>query len=149
MILFRPLLLLLAIFPASGLYAQKEHKAIKETINRFFEGMESGDTALLKSACTPAPIFQTYRKDRDGNWAVVTEDFQDFLAFVAKPTQDKYDEQIKFGAIHAEASLASVWTPYTFFINGKISHAGTNSFQLVKTPEGWKIQYIIDTRRRP
>ena len=55
---------------------------------------------------------------------------------------------IEFEAIHIEKSLASVWTPYKFYLNGKVSHTGTNSFQLVKTAEGWKIQYIIDTRRR-
>jgi hypothetical protein len=37
---------------------------------------------------------------------------------------------------------------YTFYLNGDESHTGTNSFQLVRTSEGWKIQYIIDTRRK-
>jgi hypothetical protein len=70
------------------------------------------------------------------------------LTMIATPTSDKYDERIKFEAIHAEKSLASVWTPYSFYINGKRSHCGTNSFQLVKMADGWKIQYIIDTRRK-
>ena len=77
-----------------------------------------------------------------------TEDFWEFVQFVGTPTKDKFREAIEFEAIQAEQSLASVWTPYKFYLNGKLSHCGTNSFQLVKTSEGWKIQYIIDTRRR-
>ena len=127
---------------------ENPEKEIKNTINRFFEGMEKGDTTLLKSTCTATMVLQTYMTDKEGNMQVYTEDFADFVTMVATPNTDQYDERIKFEAIHAEKSLASVWTPYSFYINGKRSHCGTNSFQLVKTAAGWKIQYIIDTRRK-
>ncbi|MDX1911807.1 MAG: nuclear transport factor 2 family protein [Saprospiraceae bacterium] len=135
------------------LFAQKQkpenpEKDIKKVINRFFDGLEKGDTALLKSACMPDMVLQTYMADKEGKMQVYTEPFNDLIAMVATPTTDQYDERIQFEAIHAEKSLASVWTPYSFYINGKRSHCGTNSFQLVKTGEGWKIQYIIDTRRK-
>lgn len=123
-------------------------KDIKKTINRFFEGMEKGDTTLLKSTCMPDMVLQTYMADKEGKMQVYTEDFAEFVTMVGNPGPDQYDERIKFEAIHAEQSLASAWTPYSFYINGKRSHCGTNSFQLVKTGEGWKIQYIIDTRRK-
>ena len=142
--------------PVGTLFAQKTkadkpekaERAIKAVINRFFEGMEKGDTTLLKSTCTDAPILQTYMADKAGNFKMHTEDFREFVTFLGTPTQNKYQERIEFGHIEAEQSLASVWTPYKFYLNGKISHCGTNSFQLVKTADGWKIQYIIDTRRK-
>lgn len=123
-------------------------KDIKSTIKRFFDGMEKGDTALLKSACMPAMILQTYMADKEGAMQLYTEDFSEFVTMIGAPHTDHYEERIRFEAIHAEKSLASVWTPYSFFINGKRSHCGTDSFQLVKTNEGWKIQYILDTRRK-
>ncbi len=149
-------LLLLALLPTSTLSAQKSkaekpekaERAIKTVINRFFEGMEKGDTALLKSTCTKTMILQSYMADKSGELKVHTDDFQEFVAFLGTPTKNKYEERIEFGHIEAEQSLASVWTPYKFYLNGKISHCGTNSFQLVKTADGWKIQYIIDTRRK-
>ena len=140
-----------AFFAVTLLHAQKEEKpekAIKTVINNFFAGMEKGDTTLLKSSCTAEPVFQTFTANQEGKMQVYTEDFDEFVRFVGTPTKDKYREEIQFEAIHAEKSLASVWTPYTFYLNGKVSHCGTNSFQLIKTDEGWKIQYIIDTRRR-
>jgi hypothetical protein len=41
-----------------------------------------------------------------------------------------------------------VWTPYRFIFNGKFSHCGVNSFTLVKLNGEWKINYVIDTRRK-
>lgn len=148
MILFRIALFLCAISAFSGLSAQKPGKDIKAVINRFFEGLAKGDTVLLKSACTDSMLLQTVRTGPDGRVRVETEDFQDFVRFVGAPRTDTYLEKIKFGAIHVEKTLASVWTPYVFYLNGKIRHCGTNSFQLVNTETGWKIQYIIDTRRK-
>ncbi len=151
MLNIRHALLLLALLAAQHVFSQKEEKpeeAVKAVINNFFTGLEKGDTVLLKSTCSAAPILQTFVADKEGKMQVHTEDFDEFVRFIGTPTKDKYKEEIEFEAIHAEQSLASVWTPYKFYLNGKLSHCGTNSFQLVKTAEGWKIQYIIDTRRR-
>ncbi|MEY3239036.1 MAG: hypothetical protein RIR11_474 [Bacteroidota bacterium] len=128
--------------------AQKDEKAIKAVINRFFEAMEKGDTTALLSTCMPDPVFQTYMKEKNGELQMYTENFSDFVRFLGSPRKDTFKEEVKFEAIHSEMSLASAWTPYTFYLNGKVSHCGTNSFQLVKTAAGWKIQYIIDTRRK-
>lgn len=146
--LFRILFVFLLLAGSSGLLAQNQEKAIKAVINRFFEGMEKGDTALLRSTCTESPVLQTFMADQNGAFKIFTEDFNEFVSFIGTPHKDQYLEKIEFGALHAEKSLASVWTPYQFFLNGKLQHCGTNSFQLVKTEEGWKIQYIIDTRRK-
>lgn len=146
--LFRLAFVLFAVSVLTGAHAQKQDRAIKAVINQFFEGMEKGDTTLMLGACTETPVLQTVGQDKAGQLQVHTEDFREFVRFIGSNTHNQLDERIKFGAIHAEAVLASVWTPYTFYLNGKLSHCGTNSFQLVKTGSGWKIQYIIDTRRK-
>ncbi len=145
---FRFVLLLLTVIISQNASAQKEDKAIKTVINRFFEAMQKRDTATLRSTCMPMPVLQTYMKNREGKLDIISEDFAEFVAFVGSPSSDKFEEKIEFEAIHTEQSLASVWTPYKFYLNGKLSHTGTNSFQLVKTAQGWKIQYILDTRRK-
>ena len=53
-----------------------------------------------------------------------------------------------FETIKIDGALASVWTPYKFYSGATFSHCGANSFQLVKIDGAWKIQYIIDTRRK-
>ena len=44
--------------------------------------------------------------------------------------------------------MASVWAPYTFYLNGAISHCGINSIELLHDEDGWKVTQISDTRRR-
>ena len=44
--------------------------------------------------------------------------------------------------------IASVWTPYEFYFEGKFSHCGANSFQLIRVQGEWKITMITDTRRK-
>lgn len=151
---FRWTILLAACLCADSLSAQKNksndkaEEAVKAVINQFFEAMSKHDTTALRSACMPKPVFQSWIANKEGAFNLYTESFDDFVAFVGAATQDRYEERIKFDAVHTEQSLASVWTPYSFYLNDKLSHCGTNSFQLVKTEAGWKIQYILDTRRK-
>jgi hypothetical protein len=44
--------------------------------------------------------------------------------------------------------MAAIWTEYSFYLGDKFSHCGVNSFQLFKDETGWKIIYIVDTRRK-
>ena len=44
--------------------------------------------------------------------------------------------------------IASVWTPYDFWVDGKFSHCGIDIFDLVKTAEGWKISGLTYTVER-
>jgi hypothetical protein len=149
---YRYLLLLFVSLLMTPAMAQKksnkDDKAVKATINNFFKAMHTNDTVLMKSTCMADVQLQTWMANKSGQMELHTTKFEDMIAFVGTPDKNKYREEIEFEAVLSEKSLASVWTPYTFYINDKVSHCGTNSFQLVKTDAGWKIQYIIDTRRK-
>ncbi len=142
------LLLLFCFFSMPVFSQKKEEKAIKLTINNFFKGLNTGDTALIRSTCTATPVFQTFMADEKGELKIHSEDFEEFLNFLGTPSKMKLEEKIEFENISIEPQMASVWTPYTFWLNGKVNHVGTNSFQLVKEKGGWRIQYILDTRRK-
>lgn len=73
----------------------------------------------------------------------------DFVNRIATTPEDvNLDERILDYQIKVDGDLAAAWTPYEFYVNDQFSHCGVNSFQLVRTAEGWKISYIIDTRRK-
>ena len=38
--------------------------------------------------------------------------------------------------------LATVWTPYDFYLNGEFSHCGRNSFSLIRDDDGWRIASV-------
>jgi hypothetical protein len=52
------------------------------------------------------------------------------------------------GYLPGDDGIASVWTPYAFYFEGKFSHCGVNSFQLMNVQGKWKITMITDTRRK-
>jgi len=125
-----------------------EETGIKEPINNLFEGMRKSDAALIKSAFSETAVLQTIKKNKEGKLIVENENVADFLTAITKPHADVYDERIVFETIKIDGPLASVWTPYKFYVGTTFSHCGVDSYQLVKIDGKWKIQYLIDTRRK-
>lgn len=128
--------------------AQSAEDSIKTTINTLFTAMKNADAGLLRTAFSDSALLQTISRDKDGKTIVKTEQVSDFAGLVATLKKDSADERISFETIKIDGPLAIVWTPYNFYYNGRFSHCGVNSFQLVRFEGTWKIQYLIDTRRR-
>jgi hypothetical protein len=120
-------------------------KEVKQVIQNMFQAMLQADTNLLRTCFSDKVIFQTIVNRPEG--AIInTVSINDFIQSIGKQTPNALDERIEFGAIQIDPLMATVWTPYSFYFKGQFSHKGVNSFQLVKLKEGWKIQYLIDTR---
>lgn len=144
----KSVIVFLIAFSCNQLFSQEsEISLIKQTINNMFLAMKNSDTVLLKSCFTNSVILQIIAVKNE-KVEVKNEAIEKFLKSIAGLPKGHADEQISFETIKVDGNLASVWTPYQFFFNGKFSHCGVNSFQLVKTQKSWKIQYIIDTRRK-
>jgi hypothetical protein len=147
----KKVLLLVMIFTSISLFtkAQTAEDSVKQVINNMFTAMRTSDAALFSSCFTDSALLQTIAIDRKTSERTVrNEDLKAFAEHISKLQKDSADERIAFETIKIDADLASVWTPYQFFYNNKFSHCGVNSFQLVRIKNAWKIQYIIDTRRR-
>jgi len=128
--------------------AQTAEDSVKNVINRLFEAMKNSDAALLKSTFADSAILQTIARNKEGNIIIQNEQVAGFIDFVSKQPKGAADERITYDVIKIDGPLAIAWTPYKFYFNGNFSHCGVNSFQLVKINNDWKIQYLIDTRRR-
>jgi hypothetical protein len=132
------------VFP---LQAQEE-KLVEEVISTLFVGMKTKNPDLVRPAFHPEAIMQTVVSGESGA-SLGSNSVQDFINRIATtPDNTVLDEKILEYQIKIDGQMASAWTPYEFYVNDTFSHCGVNSFQLIKTPEGWKITYIIDTRRK-
>jgi ketosteroid isomerase-like protein len=129
-------------------HAQTAEDSVKAVINIMFAAMKNADPELLSSCFSDSIVFQTITLNKEGKTVVRNESPSEFAATVGRQTKDALDERIEFETVKIDGPLAIAWTPYTFYYNGKFSHCGVNSFQLVRFNTGWKIQYIIDTRRK-
>jgi Putative lumazine-binding len=142
------ILLLIAGCYAGSTCAQTAEDSIKTIINNMFTGMKESDTGLVRSAFHENAILQTFGRSKEGKTILTSETASDFVKIVSTIPKGAADEQITFGSIKIDGPMASVWTPYKFYFNGKFSHCGVNSFHLVRLNNIWKIQYLIDTRRK-
>ena len=122
--------------------------AVKQSVNTMFDAMRKGDSTLLKSVFSKDMVLQSVSTGKDGKSVLNTESAQDFAKAIGTPHTGVYDERIVFGDIKIDGDLASVWAPYQFYLGDKFSHCGVDVFQLMKTAYGWKIIYIVDTRRK-
>jgi Putative lumazine-binding len=142
-------LLLTATLFVQALAAQTNTEdSVKAAVNKLFSGMKNADPAMVETAFADSAVLQTIARTKSGSLEVKNESIKNFAASIATLKAGAADEQIVFETIKIDGPLASVWTPYKFYFDGKFSHCGVNSFQLVRLNGVWKIQYIIDTRRR-
>ena len=128
--------------------AQSVTDSIKTTVNQMFLAMKNSDGKLLQSCFSDSAILQTIIKNKAGVVSVKNEAVSEFVNQVNSIAKGDADERIQFDLIKIDGDLAIVWTPYQFYYKGKFSHCGVNSFHLVRFTSGWKIQYLIDTRRK-
>ena len=142
------LLATLLIAFAAPAFCQNDNDGIKKTISTMFDAMRKGDSTLLRSAFADGLVFQGINTKKDGSTVLENEKPDGFLRAVGTPHKEVWDERITWGDIKVDGPLASVWTPYKFYLGGKFSHCGINFFQLMKAKDGWKIIYIVDTRRK-
>ena len=131
-----------------ALYAQTTEDSVKTVINQLFAGMKNSDAVMIRSAFADSAILQSISRNREGKMVIENDNIDDFAKSINQIAKGAADEQIVFESIKIDGPLAMVWAPYKFYFNGKFSHCGVDSFQLVFVNGQWKIQYLIDTRRK-
>ena len=119
-------------------------KEIIKPIENLFNAMKSADSLGVKNAFSDSAIMQTFGKNQE----IRTDKVEDFAKQVGASKAGDLDERFTISKILVDGNMASVWVPYQFYYKGNFSHCGVNSFQLAKINNEWKIQYIIDTRRK-
>ena len=127
---------------------QTAEDSVKTVINNMFTGMKMADVQMLKSCFADSMVLQTISRNKEGMLVVRNEAPAGFIDFVSKEVPGNADERITFDVVKVDGPLAIAWTPYNFYYKGQFSHCGVNSFQLVRFNGEWKIQYLIDTRKK-
>ncbi|MBP7557118.1 MAG: nuclear transport factor 2 family protein [Chitinophagaceae bacterium] len=140
--------ILTALFIVQQGMTQTAEDSVKAVVNSLFKGMLESDASLIQGAFADSAILQTFSRTKEGKTIIINEQVSEFASSISKLKKGAADERISFETIRIDGPLAIVWTPYNFYYNGQFSHCGVNSFQLVRIDGKWKIQYLIDTRRK-
>jgi hypothetical protein len=118
-----------------------EKKAILSVVQDFFDVIETRDLNLAKKIMIPGGSTFSIRKRGDKK-DLRRQTYDQFMASIAKESK-KYKEVMHNPRVLIHKDIAMVWTQYTFYINGKKSHTGVDSFSLIKVNQKWRIAGAI------
>ncbi|MFN3639556.1 MAG: nuclear transport factor 2 family protein [Flavobacterium sp.] len=136
---------LFVLFLNSSLLLSQEVE-IKESITSFFEVFHKKDVLNLKELCDENIKLTSILQNSDGT-EIKHESAEQFYNGVQSiPDTILFEEKTFDFSIQHDDVFAHVWVPYEFYVNGKLSHRGHNSFHLMKKQNRWLIISITDSR---
>ena len=143
-------ILCLLLLLSFRLNAQTEDEILaKQAVVQFFEGFHKKDSTLMQEVVHKDIILQTTFTNKKGEAILKNQDAKGFIkAVVSRAESPTWNEKILSYNVQVDGKMANIWTPYEFWLDGKLLHCGVNSFQLFKDNGAWKIIYLIDTRRK-
>jgi len=133
-----------------GIFASAQESEVKQAVTDFFVAFHAKDTVAMRRYFHKDITLQSIAETPKGT-VVTTETAKDMLISMAGiPDNVVFEERLLAWKIEIDGSLAHAWVTYEFYLNGKRSHGGVDSFTLVKEKgsDGWKILHLADTRRR-
>ncbi|PHI19122.1 hypothetical protein CEQ90_14515 [Lewinellaceae bacterium SD302] len=125
-----------------------DRAAVLAPIKALFAGMLAADTTGLSDLFHPTAQLMTVMTDEQGQSKLRQTAIPAFIQSLSRAQPNQLREELCYFEVRIDNDLATVWTPYVFHFQDKISHCGTNAFQLARTGEenSWQIIRITDNR---
>jgi hypothetical protein len=122
-----------------------ESAEVMAVVHTLFEGMRQADTLKIRSVFAEGARFALLG-GRAGAAAIQVMPMDSWIAGVGR-SGGTWDERIYEPEVRVDETVASFWAPYSFYVSGRLRHCGTDSFELLKGPGGWKITQVSDTEK--
>ena len=137
---------------------QADRAAIEKVMKQFHDAVVTHDGATLSGLFLPdANIWlnvltdSTYDRAKAKTPAppkVRVSNYRDFAKFVSTTTQSLDPEHSNI-VIHTDGTIAAVYFDFVFKADGKANNAGSETWQLVKAGDGWRIAAISYSSNPP
>lgn len=138
------IILTLAISVSAFAQKASDAKDVLIVVNKMFMEMANHNPAAIADLWMKDSNLTAIVKTKDGKTNVRSFTGEAFSKnFAEKKGEIKEDMYQQKTLI--DGDLAMVWGRYVFLVDGKVSHCGLNSFQLVKTESVWKIANASST----
>lgn len=118
-----------------------------KTVELFFSALNQKNADQLFELV--ADDLDLHSLDISSEFKLSSSDKESFLNSIKNIAPEVQIEERIFDVQSFEnETIAQVWVPYEFYINGSFSHRGVNAFTMVKMDAKWLITSITDTRNR-
>jgi ketosteroid isomerase-like protein len=126
-----------------GCHAADQNVEVMGPIQRFFDAFGKQDRNGLLAEV--APNIEITSVQQNALHRLSIEKLADaIVAHHGGPIA----EHIHDPQVHVDRDLAVVWAPYTFTINGRADHCGTDVITLGKIQDRWVIIGLSDNERK-
>ena len=145
-----PLVFALSLCASSVAQTAPKHDTGQEAIaaiNKLFEAMRAKNAEAIRGLFMPEGQLVAIDKPRTGDGLSKTRVFtaDAFSKMIAEAKAPEFIEKMVQPEVKLFGDMALVFGRYTFHVGDKFSHCGTNSFNLVRTADGWKIANAAST----
>jgi hypothetical protein len=110
------------------------------TVQQVFDGMSRHDADGLRAIFTPGATLVSLRADG----TLATTPIEKFAERIGS-SKDALLERMWNPQVLERGAIAVVWAPYDFHSNGKFSHCGIDTVNLLKVAGVWKVTGITYT----
>lgn len=117
---------------------QREREAVLAVIDALFAALGSKDTAAFAELVLEEGMTFTQAHLPDGTVKLGARSNRQHLEALVT-SRDRMEERYRNPTVLIHESIAVVWTPYEFRLNGELSHCGVDVFELLKVNGAWKI----------
>jgi hypothetical protein len=127
-----------------------DRDAVLAAVQTFFDTMTAKDVEGARDILVPQGRFHVMDASRPNGEPRSFSNEEYFADLQA--SKQTMRERIWSPEVRVHGSVATMWAPYDFWIDGKLSHCGVDAFDLIKTGDGWKIAggvYTVEKNCKP
>lgn len=128
---------------ASSCYAGDPHAQVMEPVHRFFDAFGRQDKGGMLAVV--APHIEITSVQQGALHRLTIDGLADAIA---THRGSRLAERIHDAQVHIDGDLAVVWAPYTFSVDGRMAHCGTDVFTLGRIDGRWLITGVSDNERK-
>lgn len=124
-----------------------DRDGVVATLQALFDALETGDADLLRSIMDPTVVMHS-SETRDGVTtfsSATVEGLAERITGSDVPLIERMWDPI----VSVNGPLATIWTPYDFYVGEEFSHCGVDSANMMRTEDGWRIVALSWTRLQP
>lgn len=137
-----------AVPSADHMPSDADRAAILATVQSLFDALGERDTELLTAILHPDILMRSVERSAEGERSASTSTLEGMVARLEadgpRMTERMWDPEVRISG-----DLATVWTPYDFYVGEDLSHCGADAFILMREGGDWQITSLSWTRLQP
>lgn len=137
-----------AVPSADHMPSDADRAAILATVQSLFDALGERDTELLTAILHPDILMHSVERSAAGERSASTSTLEGMVARLEadgpRMTERMWDPEVR-----VSGDLATVWTPYDFYVGEDLSHCGADAFILMREGGDWQITSLSWTRLQP